>query len=133
MFLLRKRGVKILKRKVSKSNITCGTWLVDHGNADLVAKGKKYIEVPVDKDWITVGTDESIIFLDVETGMWFLYCNHLLTISIQSGEVSLAVWRGICQERPDILNFIITTITEAIQDRRGVRVCTLIISYIIYK
>ncbi|KAG1759298.1 hypothetical protein EDD22DRAFT_971676 [Suillus occidentalis] len=96
--------VKVVTR--DRSDATAfkkGTLLVDRGNEDLVDSGVTSLSVPVDDSWYVIEPDESIIFVDSEE------------------LVSLAVLRGRCSQRPDLLAYVNRIINEAVNDHKGVR------------
>ncbi|KAG1741683.1 hypothetical protein EDB19DRAFT_1972393 [Suillus lakei] len=85
----------VIRDRSDDTSFKWGTLLVDRGNEDLVDSGNTALSVPVDESWYVIEPDESIIFID------------------SNGLVSLAVLRGRCSQRPDLLTYV--------NDRKGVR------------
>ncbi|KAG2138190.1 hypothetical protein BD769DRAFT_1637950 [Suillus cothurnatus] len=95
----------VIRDRFDDTGYKRGTLLVDRGNEDLVGSGNTALSVPVDESWYVIEPDESIIFID----------------SKGIGSVSLAVLRGKCSKRPDLLTYVNGVIDEAVNDRKGVR------------
>ncbi|KAG1836227.1 hypothetical protein C8R48DRAFT_744111 [Suillus tomentosus] len=93
----------VTRDRSAKTSYKRGTLLVDRGNEDLVGSGDTALSVPVDDSWYVIEPDESIIFVD------------------SKGSVTLAVLRGKCGQRPDLLTYVNSIIDEAVNDRKGVR------------
>ncbi|KAG1718580.1 hypothetical protein EDB19DRAFT_1920363 [Suillus lakei] len=85
----------VIRDRSDDTSFKRGTLLVDHGNEDLVDSGNTALSVPVDESWYVIEPDESIIFIN------------------SNGLVSLAVLRGRCSQRPDLLTYV--------NDCKGVR------------
>ncbi|KAG1733530.1 hypothetical protein EDB19DRAFT_1911519 [Suillus lakei] len=82
------------------TSLKWGTLLVDCSNEDLVDSGNTALSVPVDDSWYVIEPD---IFID------------------SNGLVSLAVLRGRCSQRPDLLTYVNDVIDEAVNDCKRVR------------
>ncbi|KAG1720219.1 hypothetical protein EDB19DRAFT_2044708 [Suillus lakei] len=93
----------VIRDRSDDTSFKWGTLLVDRGNEDLVDSGNTALSVPVDESWYVIEPDESIIFID------------------SNGLVSLAVLRGRCSQRPDLLTYVNDVIDEAVNDCKGVR------------
>ncbi|KAI5986567.1 hypothetical protein EDC04DRAFT_2615040 [Pisolithus marmoratus] len=81
-----------------------GTILVDVGNEDLLADltAPSLAVPPPGEDWYVVTPQKSAIFVNTE------------------GKIELVVICGACGIHPDILEYVNSVISEAVQDHKGV-------------
>ncbi|KAI5994244.1 hypothetical protein EDC04DRAFT_2910646 [Pisolithus marmoratus] len=95
----------IIRNHVDSDKHKRGTILVDVGNEDLLADltAPSLAVPPPGEDWYVVTPQKSAIFVNTE------------------GKIELVVIRGACGTHLDILEYVNSVISEAVQDHKGVR------------
>ncbi|KAI6046200.1 hypothetical protein EDC04DRAFT_2888345 [Pisolithus marmoratus] len=95
----------IIRNRVDSDKHKRGTILVDVGNEDLLADltSPSLAVPPPGEDWYVVTPQKSAIFVNTE------------------GKIELVVIHGACGTHLDILEYVNSVISEAVQDRKGVR------------
>ena len=66
---LRAHGVSIIDIEPSDPTIKLYTWLYDRGNEDLIDPNTRFAVVPEGDGWHVVQANESVVFVDKNTGV----------------------------------------------------------------
>jgi hypothetical protein len=67
---LRAHGVSIIDIEPGQPTIKYYSWLYDRGNEDLIDPKKHFAVVPDGDNWHVVQKDESVVFVDKNTGVY---------------------------------------------------------------